>query len=85
MDKSKTVRARIEPTIKKKAEKVLSKIGLEPSEAVRLYYHAIVNSNGIPFPIRLPNAATRKAIKDSRQGKGRKHQSTEQMDEALGI
>jgi DNA-damage-inducible protein J len=63
------VRARMEPSIKKKAEMVLSKIGISPSEAINVFYRRIVSDKGIPFSLHVPNTETRKAIRDMRQGK----------------
>ncbi|KKL55729.1 hypothetical protein LCGC14_2252520, partial [marine sediment metagenome] len=41
MEKSATVHARIEPKTKKKAEGVLKKLGMSPTEAIRLFYNQI--------------------------------------------
>ena len=74
------VRARMEPSIKKKAETVLSQIGISPSEAINVFYRRIVSDNGIPFSLNVPNAETRKAIRDAQQGKNLKsYPSTEAM------
>lgn len=63
------VRARIEPSIKKRAETVLSQIGLSPSEAISVFYRRIASDKGIPFSLNVPNAETRKAIEEARSGK----------------
>lgn len=74
------VRARIEPSIKKKAEMVLSQIGISPSEAISVFYRRIVSDNGIPFSLNVPNAETRKAIASAKAGKNLKsYSSTEAM------
>jgi len=39
------------------------------SEARRLFYHYSVLTGGIPFDLNIPNAKTRNAIEDARQGK----------------
>ena len=66
--KSTATRARIEPAIKAKAKKVFAKVGLSESEAIRLFYHHSVLAGGIPFDLRIPNAETRKAMKDADDG-----------------
>ena len=63
------VRARVEPSLKKKAEMVLSKIGISPSEAINVFYRRIASDKGIPFSLNVPNAETRKAIREARAGK----------------
>lgn len=67
--KSASVRARIEPHVKKNAEHVLDQLGLSMSEAISLYLNQIVHHNGIPFSIKIPNEETRKAIQEAREGK----------------
>lgn len=74
------VRARIEPSVKKKAEIVLSKIGLSPSEAISVFYRRIATDKGIPFSLNVPNAETRKAIEEARDTKNLKsYSSAEEM------
>jgi DNA-damage-inducible protein J len=67
--KSTATSARIEPAIKAKAKKIFAKVGLSESEAIRLFYHHSVIAGGLPFDLRIPNAKTRKAIEDARQGR----------------
>lgn len=66
--KTAVVRARMEPSVKKKAEIVLRKIGLSPSEAINVFYQRVASEQGIPFSINVPNKETRRAIKDARAG-----------------
>lgn len=70
--KTSFVRARMEPSIKKKAETVLSQLGMSPSEAINVFYRRIVSDKGIPFSLHVPNAETRKAIENIRLGKNLK-------------
>jgi len=69
MGKSETIRARVEPTLKRDAEAVLKKIGLTSSEAITLFLTQVKLNEGLPFPVRIPNRQTRQAIKDAREGK----------------
>jgi len=69
MAKSEQIQVRIEPEIKKAAEAVFAKLGIMPSEAVRLFYHQVNLYQGIPFELRLPNKETVKAINDIEQGR----------------
>lgn len=69
MAKTATVRARVEPQLKERAEEVLSELGLNPTSAITLYYEQIVKRHGIPFPVSLPNAITRKAMRDAEEGR----------------
>lgn len=66
MGKTETIRARVEPALKRDAEAVLKKIGLSPSEAITLFLTQVRLTKGLPFPVRTPNRQTRRAIKETR-------------------
>lgn len=69
MAKSKMIRARVEPALKHDAEAVLDKLGMTPTEAITLFYKQVTLYRGLPFPVRVPNAATRRALREARSGK----------------
>jgi DNA-damage-inducible protein J len=69
MGKSETIRARVEPALKRDAEAILKKIGLTSSEAITLFLTQVRLTKGLPFPLRIPNKQTRQAIKDALEGK----------------
>lgn len=46
-----TLHVRIDSDIKKKAQKILSDIGLDMSTAVNMYFYKIVMNEGIPFDV----------------------------------
>lgn len=64
MSKTDTVRARVAPELKREAEAVLKKIGLTSSEAITLFLTQVKLTKGLPFPVRMPSKATRRAISD---------------------
>ena len=68
MPKTEIVRARVEPELKRDAEAVLRSIGLTPSEAITLFLTQVKLTNGLPFPLRVPNRRTRRAIREARRG-----------------
>jgi DNA-damage-inducible protein J len=63
------VRARIEPGLKKEATAVLSSMGLSVSDAIRLLLTRVATEKALPFEVRTPNAETREAIQELRDGK----------------
>ncbi len=69
MDKTETIRARVEPKLKRDAEAVLKKIGLTSSEAITLFLAQVKLTKGLPFPLRAPNKETRRAVKAARARK----------------
>lgn len=57
-----TVRARIDENVKHSAESILRSIGMEPSEAIRLFYQQIANRGEFPLELRVPNQTTIEAM-----------------------
>lgn len=59
------VRARIDPQVKREAHLILSDLGLSMSDAIRMLLHRIAAEHALPFDVRLPNAASRKALEEA--------------------
>ena len=70
MAKTAMIRARVEPQLKDLAEEILEELGLSPTTAITLFYRLIVNHRCFPYHLHLPNAETRRAIRDARAGRG---------------
>ena len=60
------INIRIDENIKKNAEKVFAKLGLNSTTAITLFYVQVIRSNSIPFELKaeIPNETTKKAIKE---------------------
>ena len=56
MEKTATLNLRVNPTVKERAEEVLSKLGVPMSTAIDMYLNQISLTGGIPFPVTLPKA-----------------------------
>lgn len=54
MEKTATLNLRVNPTVKEKAEEVLSRLGVPMSTAIDIYLNQISLTGGIPFAVRLP-------------------------------
>ena len=67
--KTATINTRIDPVTKKSAEAVFAKLGLSTSDAINLFFHHVSAYQGIPFELRVPNAETRKAMRQAVSGK----------------
>ena len=65
MAKTAMIRARTEPEVKRKAEKVIRALGLSPTAAITMFYHQIIRLRGLPFQ---PNAVTLAAMRDAERG-----------------
>jgi len=66
------VRARIDTNTKKLAAEALEAMGLSISDAIRLLMRRVADERRLPFDVKVPNAATRKAIAELEAGKGKK-------------
>jgi DNA-damage-inducible protein J len=58
MSKTAQIRARVDPDLKTRAERILQMVGMTPTEAIRLFYRQVVMMKGLPFEVRVPNATT---------------------------
>lgn len=68
MAKTATIRARVEPELKHHAEQCFSELGLTATEAITLFYKQVTLHGGLPFSVRMPNAATVEALRHARDG-----------------
>lgn len=67
MAKTDTLNIRIEPNLKKEAEKTLDDLGMNVAEAVTIFLKQVVLTESIPFNIKKPkyNDETLDAIKEA--------------------
>lgn len=56
MEKTATLNLRVNPSVKQRAEDVLSRLGIPMSTAIDMYLNQISLTGGIPFSISLPKA-----------------------------
>jgi DNA-damage-inducible protein J len=70
------VRARIDSATKDRAADALAAMGLSISDAIRLLMLRVADERRLPFELKAPNAATRKAIAELEAGKGKRFAST---------
>lgn len=69
------VRARISTATKERAADALEAMGLSISDAIRLLMLRIAEERRLPFEVKAPNTATRKAIAELESGKGKRFTS----------
>ncbi len=79
------VRARIDSDTKKRATEALHAMGLSVSDAIRLLLLRVAEEKQLPFTVRVPNAATVKAMKELDEGKGKRFGSAEELFQDIGI
>lgn len=54
MAQSTVLQVRVEETLREKAEKILRKLGISPSQIVKMLYAQIVMRQGVPFALSMP-------------------------------
>lgn len=62
------INARVQPKLKKDAEKIFDQIGISTSDAVTVFLKQVVLQRGLPFPVRVPNAETIAALEAAERG-----------------
>jgi len=86
MNKSSTIRARIKPDLKDKAEHIFRKLGLTTTQAITLFYKQVELRNGLPFDIAIPNETTYKTFDNTDAGRNLVVcESADDMFRKLGI
>lgn len=63
--KTQMVHARIDPKLKRSAERVFSELGLSTTEAIRLFLKQVELHRGLPFPVAVPNKTTIDAMQEA--------------------
>jgi DNA-damage-inducible protein J len=79
------VRARIDAATKQRAAAALENMGLSISDAIRLLMLRIADEQRLPFEVKVPNTATRRAMAELEQGKGKRFESADALFDDLGI
>jgi DNA-damage-inducible protein J len=69
MSKSATVRARLQPGIKKHAETIFHRLGLNPTQAITIFYRQVTLRNGLPFDVAIPNPVTERTFASTDAGR----------------
>ena len=68
MNQGATIHARIDEKTKAESESILRKIGMTPTEAVRLLYRQIALRKEFPLELRVPNRLTAQTLDSSDRG-----------------
>jgi DNA-damage-inducible protein J len=68
MGKTAYITARVEPALKASAEGVLHKLGMSTTDAITMFLRQVTLHRGLPFEVRIPNAATAAAIAELEEG-----------------
>ena len=79
------VHIRIDEKVKADAAKALALMGMSVSDAVRMMLVRVAAENALPFEVRVPNAATVKAMQAADQGKGKRFKTADALFKDLGI
>ncbi|BCG81764.1 type II toxin-antitoxin system RelB/DinJ family antitoxin [Mesorhizobium sp. 113-3-3] len=79
------VRARIDAATKDQATEALAAMGLSVSDAIRLLLVRVAADKEFPFPVKVPNATTRKAMAELEKGKGKRFASADELFKDLGL
>ena len=70
MGKTSTITTRIEPELKRNAETVLEKLGVNTTDAITMFLSQVVLRRVLPFEVSLPNTITRAAVAELEAGRG---------------
>lgn len=86
MSKSAMIRARMAPDLKEHAESVFTRLGLNATQAITMFYKQVELRNGLPFSVAIPTTTTQRTF-DATDAKQNLTlcKDAEDMFEKLGI
>ena len=76
---------RTDKRLKKSVGETLNKLGLNHSTAINIFYHAIEENHGLPFPIKLPNKETQEAMNELENGGGETYNSADDFFKEINL
>ncbi len=86
MSKSAMVRARIEPELKNHAETVFQRLGMNPTQAITMFYKQVELRDGLPFDLVIPTPTTKRTMTATDAGRDLiVCENAEDMFDKLGI
>jgi len=59
----------MKPQLKDHAEGVFQKLGLNPTQAITIFYRQVALRGGLPFDVALPTATTRRTFESTDAGR----------------
>lgn len=77
------VRARIDRATKQEATELFQRMGITVSDAIRMMLVQAVAEKALPFEVKVPNAETVAALRDSRNGEVTRVTSVDDLFEDL--
>ena len=81
MSKTAVIHARIDPETKELTEGVLNRLGMTPTEAIRLLYRQIAMRGEFPLELKIPNALTAETL--SKAERGEELESFDSLDDLM--
>ena len=65
--KTQMIHARVEPKLKKSAERIFQRMGMTTTEAIRLFLKQVELHRGLPFAVSIPNDETVAAMREANE------------------
>ena len=70
---------RIEEESYIQAKEILKRLGLNYSQAISVFNNMVVLNNGLPFELKVPNDATKKALEELEYKKGKTFDTVDEL------
>ncbi|HCR85650.1 MAG TPA: type II toxin-antitoxin system antitoxin, RelB/DinJ family [Alphaproteobacteria bacterium] len=74
MAKSAVINIRVEEKQKENIRRILDKLGVSITDAVRIFFAKVENEKGLPFDVRIPSKRLKKSIIEVESGKTKRIQ-----------
>ena len=76
---------RTDEKLKRSVGEKLKRLGLNHSTAINIFYHAIDECDGLPFPVRIPSKDTLEAMRELERGEGAVYATPKDLFEGFGL
>lgn len=70
------IHARIKPELKDAAQEIFNELGITMTDAITMFFTAVRRTRSLPLDVKIPNAETRRAMRDAELGRGLKSYSS---------
>ena len=69
MSKSAMLRARLEPELKDHVEAIFTRLGLNSTQAITIFYKQVELHQGLPFNVAVPSATSKRTFEATDEGR----------------
>ncbi len=84
--KTVVIQARVKPELRDNTDEIFERMGINRSEAIKIFLSHVQMHRGLPFAMKIPNDETLQVFKDTEEGQNlNSYESSEELFDSLDI